>query len=47
MLDSNDTARRLSQCWPDVEMRLLPTPVTTFLARRRRGLTSSPNPPGP
>ena len=30
MLDSNDTARRLSQCWPDVEMRLLPTPVTTF-----------------
>jgi hypothetical protein len=26
MLDSNDSACRLSQCWPDVEMRLLPTP---------------------
>jgi pimeloyl-ACP methyl ester carboxylesterase len=24
MLDSNDTARRLSQCGPNVEMRLLP-----------------------
>ena len=26
MLDSNDTARRLSQCGPSVEMRLLSTP---------------------